>query len=379
MSVFALPRWLAFPEHEPIPPSVLAAQTDASAAESLLRELQRHSLSPLLHVRAKQQHLSFVPVLADELARAYHLSLARHGYFGECLRELLEVCAPLGADVVALKGIYLASALYPARAARPLVDLDVLLRRADVPPVIAALRTRGYDVFSSEPRGGNIWKFENGLLVARSGARGHSPIGLHWNLLDDPFYQRHLNVEAFWSRAQPVSIGGLACLSLGTEELLVYLCAHFALHHQWTAWLWACDIALLLAQRGEGLEWQRVLRLARDNALVLCVRETLARVNELFGSALPSDVWSQLQSLPVTDAEARVLRAHQNISRSPGRAYWSDLRGVGNWGARLSYALAHALPSPEYMQRRYTLAHRSQLPAAYVRRWWRGLRSLRLG
>ena len=371
----ALARWLVCPEREALPACVSAAQAEPRAADALAQLAREHGLAPWLHQRARQQALAFVPSLAATLATEYRASLARNTYFAERLREVSAVCAALDADVIALKGIHLAALVYPALATRPMVDLDVLIERGDLPRVIEAMQARGYRVASPEPRAGTLTQFENLVLLARGGEQAHSPIGLHWSLLDDPFYQERLRVDDFRARALAADLSGVRCKVFAPEALLVYLSAHLALHHRWSRLLWECDIVLVLAQQ-PALDWALVLQLAQANALSLALRETLRRVSEHFALEIPPEVRTRLEHAPISSAERRAWHARAGEARRAGRAFWFDLQGIEGTRARALFALAHLFPSPAYMAQRYALSRRAQLPLAYARRWWRGLRSL---
>ena len=237
------------------------------------------------------------------------------------------------------------------------------------------MQARGYRVASPEPRAGTLTQFENLVLLARGGEQAHSPIGLHWSLLDDPFYQERLRVDDFRARALAADLSGVRCKVFAPEALLVYLAAHLALHHRWSRLLWECDIVLVLAQQ-PALDWALVLQLAQANALSLALRETLRRVSEHFALEIPPEVRTRLEHAPISSAERRAWHARAGEARRAGRAFWFDLQGIEGTRARALFALAHLFPSPAYMAQRYALSRRAQLPLAYARRWWRGLRSL---
>jgi len=326
----ALARWLVQPTAEHSPSVVTAAQSDERAAADLLSLAQANALAPLLHYRAQSSSLTFVPSLTAALRDAYHASLARNVYFYDCLRALAAVCASLHVELIVLKGAQLAAQYYPTIATRPMVDVDVLLARDELPRVVFALRTLGYRIASAEPRAGAL-QFENVVLLARKGDNGyaHSPLGLHWSLLDDPFYQRTLRVDDFRAGALDTALNGIGCKVLAPEALLVYLAAHAALHHQWSRLIWECDLALVLA-RHPSLDWSRVLALTSSNQLTLAVRETLRRVSAHFALEVPRAVWTQLDTLPITRAEQHAWRARSGgwktssaRSKSTTGATWS--------------------------------------------------------
>jgi hypothetical protein len=258
-----------------------------------------------------------------------------------------------------------------------MVDVDLLVRREQAQPLTAVLCARDYQVVSHEPRPGVGLEFENQILLAHPGKSAYGCLALHWSLLDFPSYQRQLQMEPFWQRAVTYRLQDVAARGLGAEELLVYLCAHVALHHQWSRLIWLCDIGLLLERVGGALDWERACVLAAEAGLSLALAETLRRAAETLGAPVPSDVWPMLRAAPVSQAERYAWRELTQGGRSAGRSFWANLRSMQGVRARLDFAFAHLVPAPEYMRRRYGLRSDWELPAAYAGRWWLGIRSLR--
>jgi len=336
-------------------------------------------LAPLLHYRARKAGIAFAPTATAALSTDYHASLSRNTYMYQELARLQRTASEHGVDVLVLKGAHLAAWLYPSPATRPMVDVDLLVRREQAQKLVAALSARDYQVVSREPRAGTRMEFGNQVALAHPGKAEYGCVALHWSLLDFPLYQRQLRMQDFWERAVVLrnEIPGIDARVLGAEDLLVYLCGHLALHHQWSRLIWLCDIALLVARMGGALDWDRTCALARSAGLTLALRETLRRAAGELGTQIPDEVWTWLAAAPIGSAERYAWQELTQEGRGAGQSFWANLRAMQGTRARLSFALAHLLPSPRYMRMRYQLSSDGQLPAAYARRWARGLASLR--
>jgi hypothetical protein len=376
----ALARWLLFPEREPLPPVVATALSGDVAGDSgdvLLQLARTHGLAPLLHYRSKKAGIAFPPAAAAAIAADYHASLARNTYMYQELARMQGVAGGLGADLLVLKGAHLAARLYPTIAARPMVDVDLLVRREQVPVLVTALTARDYQVVSREPRPGARLDFGNQILLAHRGRADYGCLALHWGLLDFPYYQQRLRMQDFWERAVPCELPGMTAKVLDATDLLVYLCAHVALHHQWSRLIWLCDIALLLRQMGTELNWERSVAVARAGGLTLALGAALRRASGELGVPIPAEVWQLLTAATIGSAERYAWQELTQEGRGAGQSFWAKLRLMHGTRARLNFAFAHLLPSPAYMRRRYQLTSNRQLPAAYARRWLRGMASLR--
>ena len=92
----------------------------------------------------------------DASARLHALYRAsgRHGLLcSATLLDVLDILHAAGVAALPLKGPVLAAALYPDSALRPFSDLDILVRRPQVPAALQALARNGYAL---DPRLGRV-------------------------------------------------------------------------------------------------------------------------------------------------------------------------------------------------------------------------------
>jgi hypothetical protein len=372
-----LARWLVFPEQAPLPESICDTLRGAPGIAELANCASDHGLLGLWHYRARQSAGSLPEPLARAAADAYHANLARSAYYYRELAQVLSAARATGIEPLLLKGAHLAATLYPAVATRPMMDVDLLVSRSQVDRLVSALVPLGFHEVERDPRARVTRDFEIQTIVARHGARDYCRFAVHWDLLDAPFYESRLPLDAMRARAVPCDTPGGRVQVLAREDLLVYLAAHGAFHHQWARQIWLCDLALVLAPDSPALDWQRVAALAEASALTLAVTASLRRVCADFALELPEHVWRRFEAARV-GADERAIFAELTVpNRGAGRRFAADLRSMRGARARLVFALAHLFPSPGYMRRRYALSNKWALPVAYLRRWLSGLTSLR--
>lgn len=226
-----------------------------------LRFAMRHGLMPHLYRRA--------PELRPKLEERFQQNMRRTLLLTSELPRLLGALPP----ALVFKGPVLAQRVYGDVAAREYVDLDLLLRPADIPPAIATLERMGFvAALALEP-----WQLRahlrSGCEYAMSDGRIH--VELHWQ-----FAPRQLGVvfdiEKLFSRATSVPVAGREIPALSPEDDLPMLVVHGA-KHGWDKLSYATDVAALLGAgpldwdhlRGEVLE----RRIRRGFCLALLLAE----------------------------------------------------------------------------------------------------------
>ncbi len=111
----------------------------------LLEQARAHRLLPLLYWHWKRSlRLSFPAEIAHELDDRFRANVARSLLLVRDLADIVDLLGRHGIPVVPFKGPALAESLYGNAALRECVDLDILIRRRDVPEAIRTLVSAGY-------------------------------------------------------------------------------------------------------------------------------------------------------------------------------------------------------------------------------------------
>jgi hypothetical protein len=279
-----------------------------------------HGLVGVLYGRLERlpQALAAPPAALAELRRFYlaqaSLDLRRKHW----LTEVLEALHARSLAVIALKGAYLAEAVYADSLDRPMVDIDLLVQLADLPGVAQALTDLGYQASK------DFWlDVELGVehqlpSFMKSGA---TPVEVHWRLLD-PDLPFPVDLPALWQRALPAQVAGQPVRCLCPEDLLLHLCLHAATQHRFRDGLRnVYDVAATLVHFRDTLDWEALLQRAQEwqagRALFLMFWLAL----ELFAAPLPDGLLQTLQPPSWLSACSSPGRMSSSLSRSVWRKW----------------------------------------------------------
>jgi len=350
------------------------AQQPGWSWEAVVARAFAEDLAPLLCVQLSPTGwwAALPPGIRDALIAAYEGSAIRSAVLFTELEEIIGRMAQAGVSVLLLKGAALAEALYGDPACRPMRDLDLLVQPAQVAAALAVLTECGYAEADCAARPGATLAWENELLLRKPGIVGVQ-VELHWGLFDSPFYQQYMPVAWLWETAAPICVGRVTSATLGPEALLLYLCAHLALHHRGDGLKWWLDLAEVIRSQAGWFDWSGLLRQAEACALVIPLQEALPALVKRWGVRVPPDFLLRLATARPAFAERRAHARLTAARRPVAQRFWADLAELPAWPARVRFAWAHIAPTPDYMVSRYRPPCRWLIPFLYPWRWLTGL------
>jgi hypothetical protein len=342
--------------------------------EALCQTAGNAGVAPLLYGCVRDRAL-MPPLFEQTLQWAYQQSAMSNAMLSVELNRLLKQLAEVSLPAIVLKGAALGDTLYGNSALRPMTDVDLLLHPRDMARALDLLQVRGYAWNEIEPHPGLRLEFENELVLRAPGAIP-SPIELHWHLIDSPYFQRQVDETWYWQTAQRVTVADTQALVLGLEANLLYLSAHYVLHHRAQGLRWLVDIAALVASQQARIDWPLLLAQAQAFHLVASVQIVLGQLTGEWESPIPPAVLEEAQRLPVSPEERQVVTRLLAEQRPVLSRFWADLAAMPDWRLRLRYGAAQVFPSYAYMQDRYRPAHLWLLPLTYPYRWALGIKGL---
>ena len=215
-----------------------------------------------------------------------------------------------------LKGVHLAATVYDSTSLREMSDVDVLVPREHLQAVVDAVAARGY-----RPLHGTEIDVESsvGHHLARLVKPDAAGIEVHWSVT--PAGDPHaIDSTDLWTRAVPVTIGGIGVLGLCREDLLLHLCYHAAYLHQFRFGVRPfCDLAALLGTRGRAISTGRdSSRGPANGAGTAAPTSRFGSRQELIGAAVPAEALAQLQPTSFDESVTPAARAHVLSESSAG-------------------------------------------------------------
>lgn len=246
-----------------------------------------------------------IPLSPDQLA------LHRQQYLGNYLKNTLlvrELGTVLGAlaarnvECIVLKGAAFLTNFYPDLGLRPVRDIDLLVRREQIPIVIEVLLGCWY-----RPFGSTAGSDSRGQVTYVKD--GEPPIGIepHWRLGSSFSYAGRITVEGVWQRAEKLDVAGADALALSPEDSLLHLCLHL-FQHNTDSWLVpCCDMAALTRRQKVGIDWELFLSRAFEYKVCVPVEFSLRKTVELLGSPVPEFVIDRLSRYGLNGFERKYI------------------------------------------------------------------------
>ncbi len=247
----------------------------------LLAAAKFHGLVPVLAPRLLRQVTSVPERVRFELEqanrRALEGTLALSGELVRVLRNLNTAQV----ECIPFKGPALAADLWGNFTLRQSMDIDLLVRPAQVGQAVEVLRSCGYTPESD-------WKrlFPRAVELQLKKA-GMPPLELQWGIAPKCF-SVDLAIDACWRRAPRAAFGGQPTLAFAPEDLMLILCIH-GWKHAWNRLLWMADVARLM-RKSTALDWTALTTRARESGTegILLLGALLAQ--RLFGVAVPDEI-----------------------------------------------------------------------------------------
>jgi len=326
--------------------------------EVLIETSGRHGLTPLFYQRLKAfPPDSPIPDWVRRRLRLLYLQNAGRNmnlYHG--LGKVLEVLGKNHIPVIALKGAHLAELVYGNIALRPMVDLDLLVKKKDLPGVEEKLLEIGFVPTAPQKKMTEIHHH-----VVYRWPEKEINIEVHWDIIGSA-YPFNVDIEGQWNRARPAVFDGVEILVQCPEDLLLHLCLHTARDLYQTGLKPLCDLLEIIRRNQDKMDWDQVFLRSGQWGIGKFVYLTLNLTKELLGAAVPEDL---LKTIRPPDFQERVIdwareqifavraRNSANLFLSPNIAQlWGNERLQG----KASLFLKRTFPSPEEMVKLYPSA-----------------------
>jgi len=301
---------------------------------------RRHSVLPLVYSQLNTPAAANVP--SDQLARLkenYQKNAARNLFLTAELCRILQTFEAAGIEALPYKGPALAVYAYGNQALRRFVDLDIMVRKADVIRAKDILMAGGFVC-------GTAWTNAQQALLLRtqhnmslSRDQGRLVVELHWEVASSLFASS-LQAEDLWGRLETMRLNNSAVKSLSAEDLLLSLCVHGS-KHLWERLAWICDVAELVKTRRD-LDWEVLLKRAASTGNERMLLLGLYLTHSLLDAPLPAHIKSESEAdgMIVSLAKEVTGRLFDGSETTPAtinqsiRFNWAVRSG---WRSRLRY------------------------------------------
>ena len=213
-------------------------------------------IAPLFYYSLKGiPESSFIPRhIMDQLKQAYFQNLARNTYLCAELRRILSSFNNEDIDVVILKGASLAGLVYPNIGLRVFNDIDILVRKPDLPASEEIMSKLDYATTDSKVIR-NYYRKNHHHLAPYIHPEKSILVEIHWNI--SPYIQ--IDIDDWWNRVREATINDYKVLVLCPDDMLLHLCLHlFSSGYLGNMLRGICDISETLKHFWEAFNWQAI-------------------------------------------------------------------------------------------------------------------------
>lgn len=271
----------------------LLSQMDTEQWNTLIDEAYRQDVAPLFYtllLDLNNSHRLEIPQ-KERFHQTYISTAARNMLILHDTEIILNALQKAGIPAAALKGIYLLENVYLDIGSRSMNDIDILVKKQDLPESLAVMHKLGY-----KPNSYFSLADENidTKHVPPMEKPGSPLVELHWTLLeeDEPFT---IDAKAVWERTVPAEIANVSALSLSIEDLILHLCLHLTYQHYLNLGLRGLmDIALVIHNFRSELDWQKLVQIAKSWGAEKVAALTLKLVETQLNVPIPAEVFSSL-------------------------------------------------------------------------------------
>lgn len=228
-----------------------------------------------------------------------------------CLITTIELLEKSRISVIPFKGPLLSQDIYGQIAMRHFSDLDLLVPEESLENVERVLVANGYRVaeFRGSPQLRRIRKARSKDLCFLSPDNIRIEVHRRLTKLDAPVQISYSNVV---DTCIETRIGARAVISLGLDDLLIYLCIH-GTSHMWTRLEWVATVAEIVRQ-GRVSSWEAVLKKAGRLESELAVVSGLYLARTLFPDIyLPFQVSDTIQGRATRLASSVIDRIFESV------------------------------------------------------------------
>lgn len=263
--------------------------------QSLTFRASRHGVAQFLY-----SHLSEIDEVwaripeecRNNLKQSYYNTLMRNTSIKIELQRIISLLNKAGKQIIVLKGASLLDTVYQNIALRPMVDVDLLVKKKDLSEVKTILENYGYrkpgflSYDSLEKFGGEIHLCKRDISLDI-----HSSLSQYERFKD--IFRIDLDEEV-WTQSIVIKTQEGERRILHPNHLLMHLCLHQAVAHYFRGLFRFADLHETILAYQKALDWSYIIAKAKTYRIRKIIYYSLSFMQEIFGQVLPQDILKRL-------------------------------------------------------------------------------------
>ena len=250
-------------------------------------------LLPLLYTNLKYQGVDHP--LMGKLKGIYRQAWSKNQTLFHEMGRIINCLQVMGIQTMLLKGAPLSLLYYKNNGARPMADIDVLVRRNQVLQAYRFLVNAGW----SSPIPLTDMDLDFGHAIQLDNKSGLE-FDLHWR----PFNGCSDVCESdFWDDALEVVMANVPSLAPNPTIMLFHVVIHGVPWNPIPPIRWIADAVILTKGSDKAIDWHRLINLAEKHHVGLRLKVGLKYLYDEFRFPIPEQVMQKVKRLPVSYLE----------------------------------------------------------------------------
>ena len=344
--------------------------------EYFLREARENGISAVVYSKLNEirKDCPYIPSFVfKKLKKVYYLNATQNSLILEELGKVLKIFHNAGLQVIILKGALLAEKIYGNLALRPMMDVDLLVKKEDLFYLDKQMRILGYRPSDISIDDIDFSSTYLTTLDYRSLAPNSTSFHVHWHFVNSTIpnesYTKKIKIEDIWRDAEKTDIAGVETLVMAPHHLLIHLSEHaLRVTHSLSKLSFFCDIDEAVNSYQEKLDWEKLIKESLKFNLSRMVYISLYFTAKFLETKIPENVFLKLRPERFSLGEKIFMKTISNNKRFSGLSYLVHLSMNKGFMKKMNFLGRTLFPPPQFMAQRNYIPQSKLSYIHYIRR-----------
>ena len=298
-----------------------------------LKKARENGVSAPVYAKLNENEPNFLTIpseISEALRNDYYLNATKNALVFNELGKVLEEFNKTGPAVLVLKGAALAEAVYKNLAFRPMLDVDLLVKKEDLAVLDEKLKALGYWPSDRAVEDIDLSSTYLTTLDYRSSSDNSLSLHIHWHFVNSTVPNdslvENIKMENIWRDAIEARIADVETLVMAPHHLLIHLSEHaLRVRHSLSKLSFLCDIHEVVNSYKEQLDWSRLINESLEFNLNRMVYISLYFASEFLATKIPKEVLSRLRPVRFSLGERIFMNSVLNNRHFTGLSYFVHL------------------------------------------------------
>ena len=344
--------------------------------EYFLREARENGISAVVYSKLNEirKDCPYIPSFVfKKLKKVYYLNATQNSLIFEELGKVLEILSKAGLQVIVLKGAVLAEKIYRNLALRPMMDVDLLVKKEDLFFFDKQMKILGYRPSDISVNDIDLTSTYLTTIDYRSLSPNSPSFHVHWHFVNSTIpnesYIKNIKIEDIWQNAENTKIAGAETLVMAPHHLLIHLSEHaLRVTHSLSKLSLLCDISESVNFYQGRLDWDRLIDDSLKFNLSQMVYISLYFASRFLETKIPEYVLLKLRPERLSLGEKIFMNSISKNKRFSGMSYLVHLSMNKGFLKKMIFLGRTLFPPAQFMAQKNYIPRSKLSYIHYIRR-----------